>query len=113
MELRDIGVGRWTAWEAIGSRGTDSRIWTCGGPVYSDIGLDPCIEMGVRPDGVTAAVGYYDAAAIDALRAHPAVARVDGLRDVVTSLLLDVGGFGVERPDLTVNDAYWELFLSD
>jgi hypothetical protein len=27
----------------------------------------------------------------------------------VTGLLFDVGGFGVVRPGLTVNDAWWEV----
>ena len=69
--------------------------------------------MGVAPDGVVAAVGYFDGAALDELRAAPAVARVAELQDAVTGLLFDVGGFGVERPGLTVNDSYWELFLPD
>ena len=34
-------------------------------------------------------------------------------RDSLTGLLFDIGGFGVERPGLTVNDRYWELFLAD
>jgi hypothetical protein len=69
--------------------------------------------MGVEPDGVTAGVGYFDDQLVDAVRAHQDVARVDGLRDALTDLLFDVGGFGVQPPDLTVNDAYWEMFLSD
>ena len=64
--------------------------------------------MGVTPDGVVAAVGYFDAAAQARLRGSDRVARVAELQDAVTGLLFDVGGFGVERPGLTVNDAWWE-----
>jgi hypothetical protein len=67
----------------------------------------------VTADGVVAAAGYFDGAALDELRAASTVAQVAGLQDAVTGLLFDVGGFGVERPGLTVNDSYWELFLAD
>ena len=66
-----------------------------------------------REHGVVAAAGYLDDRAVDRLKASPSVARVDDLRDSLTGLLFDVGGFGVERPGLTVNDRYWELFLAD
>ena len=113
VELQQQGNGRWTAFEAIGSSAHDQLTWTCGGPVVPSSALAPCRAMGVDPTGVSAAVGYYTDDGIEALREHPGVARVDGLRDAVTSMLFDVGGFGVERPDLTVNDHYWELFLAD
>ena len=113
LALPDRSKGRWTAFEAIGSARRDSLVWTCGGPVVPDRRLRPCRALGVRPDGVSAAAGYFDGDAVRALRDHPSVARVDELQDAVTSLLFDVGGFGVERPDLTINDAYWELFLAD
>ena len=58
-------------------------------------------------------MGYFQESAIKRLREDDSVARVDGLRDGVTSLLFDIGGFGVAAPDLTINDAYWELFLAD
>jgi hypothetical protein len=105
------GSGAWTAFEAIGSSGRSDLPWTCGGPVGTVLGLDRCLDLGVSADGVVAAVGYLDDAALDELRAAPTVARVAELQDAVTGLLFDVGGFGVERPGLTVNDAYWELFL--
>jgi hypothetical protein len=107
-----VGEGRWTAFEAIGSSGRDALAWTCGGPVSAELGLGPCREMGVTPDGVAAAVGYFDDAALAELRGAPSVARVDELQDTVTGLLFDVGGFGVERPGLTVNDHYWELSIA-
>ena len=111
--LERHGVGGWTAFESIGSRAGDGLTWTCGGPFEPDLALKPCRRMGVRPDGVTAAVGFFDDDGVDALRAELIVAQVDSLRDSVTNLLFDVGGFGVEAPGLTVNDAYWELFLAD
>jgi hypothetical protein len=111
LDLPD-GAGRWTAFEAIGSSSRDGQRWTCGGPVDPSLGLRPCRSMDVRPDGIVAAVGYFDRDTADALRAHPSVARVDGLRDALTGILADLGGFGVQPPDLTVNDAYWELFLA-
>lgn len=112
MSLPSSGSGRWTAFETIGSSHQDDLTWTCGGPISTDLGLSPCRDMGVAPDGVVAAVGYFDDAALSELRNAPTVARVADLQDVVTDLLFDVGGFGVERPGLTVNDAYWELYLS-
>ena len=69
--------------------------------------------MGVAVDGISAAVGYLDEPAAEQLRAHPDVVAVDGLRDSLTDLLFDVGGFGVERPGLTVNDRYWQRVLAD
>jgi hypothetical protein len=75
--------------------------------------MDRCRDFGVTPDGVVAAVGYFDDAALDELRGASAVARVGALQDAVTGLLFDVGGFGVQRPGLTVNDSYWELFLPE
>jgi hypothetical protein len=67
--------------------------------------------MGVEPDGIVAAAGYFDEDALAELRVDARVARVTELQDAVTGLLFEVGAFGVERPGLTVNDAYWELFL--
>jgi len=113
MDLQDSGSGRWTAWEAIGTKQGDPLTWTCGGPIDDDLRLAPCRAMGVRPEGITAAIGYYSEAAANVLRDDRSVAQIDGLRDAVTSLLSDLGGFGVEPPDLTINDAYWDLFLSD
>ena len=107
------GSAKWTAFEAIGSSQADSLTWTCGGPVTTELALAPCKAMGLAIDGVTAAVGYLDDPAVNDLRADPAVAHVDGLRDPITGLLFEVGGLGVERPGLTVNDRYWETFLSD
>jgi hypothetical protein len=52
---------------------------------------------------------YFDAAAQAELQGSDRVARVAELQDAVTGLLFDVGGFGVERPGLTVNDAWWEI----
>ena len=106
------GAGRWTAFEAIGRSDRAPGTWTCGGPVHPDSGLRPCRAMDVKPDGVVAAVGYFDDATLEALRGRSDVARVDGLRDSITGFLSDLGGFGVQPPDLTVNDAYWDLFLS-
>jgi hypothetical protein len=111
--LISVGSGKWTAFEAIGSKPGDELPWTCGGPVRDKLRLAPCRDMGVRAEGVSGAIGYFDDLAVGQLRDHPAVARVDGLRDSLTGLLFDVGGFGVERPGLTVNDRYWELFLAD
>lgn len=107
------GETRWTAFEAIGSVAGDALSWTCGGPVMRELALGPCAELGVDTDGVTAAVGYLDGEARRGLSENPSVARVDGLRDSITGLLFDVGGFGVERPGLTVNDRYWDLFLAE
>ena len=106
------GEGRWSAFEAIGKSPRAPGMWTCGGPVHAAAGLRPCRSMDVRPDGVVAAVGYLDADSVEALRRDARVARVDDLRDAITGFFSDIGGFGVQPPDLTVNDAYWELFLA-
>lgn len=111
-DLVSVGSGKWTAFEAIGSSPVDARPWTCGGPVDDAVRLAQCRAMGVRPQGITAAVGYFDSLAVDQLRSDPAVAAVDTLQDSLTGLLFDVGGFGVEPPGLTVNDRYWELILA-
>jgi hypothetical protein len=110
--LISAGSAKWTAFEAIGSMPVDDLTWTCGGPFDDVSRLAPCASMGVRVEGVTAAVAYVDPIAERQLREHPDVAVVDSLRDSLTGLLFDVGGFGVERPGLTVNDRYWELFLT-
>jgi hypothetical protein len=115
-ELRDIvsvGSAKWTAFEAVGRAAQDDRTWTCGGPVDETLRLKPCRALGVDLDGISAVVGYLDENAIAQLRTHADVAAVDGLRDSITGLLYDIGGFGVERPGLTVNDRYWELVLTD
>lgn len=111
--LVTAGSAKWTAFEAIGSSGRDELVWTCGGPVDPELRMAPCRGLGVRVEGITAAVGFLDDIASARLRQHEAVAAVDRLRDSLTGLLFDVGGFGVERPGLTVNDRYWELFLAD
>lgn len=108
-----VGSGKWTAFEAIGSHPQDDLIWTCGGPVDDVLRLGPCRSMGVRPDGITAAVGYFDELAIAQLRDDLAVVAVDDLQDSLTGLLFGVGGFGVEPPGLSVKDRYWELVLAD
>jgi hypothetical protein len=113
LALPDAGSRKWTAFEAIGSSEVDDLVWTCGGPATQALGLRPCKSMGVEVDGVVAAVGYFDDEARAQLADHPDVAEVQGLRDSLTGLLFAFGGFGVERPGLTVNDRYWELFLSD
>ena len=67
-----------------------------------------------QPDGVVAAVGLLRRrGARRRCAARRPVARVAELQDAVTGLLFEVGGFGVVRPGLTVNDSYWELFLPD
>jgi hypothetical protein len=109
LALPGVGTGRWTAFEAVGRIEGDGLPWTCGGPVDVDLGLRPCRGFGVRPDGVVAAVGYFDGAGLDALRATPQVARISDLRDPLTGLLFDLGALGVVAPGLTVNDGYWEL----
>ncbi len=111
-DLVSVGSGKWTAFEAIGSGEGDDLIWTCGGPVDDAIAMAPCRAMGVHPQGVSAAVGYFDAVAVGQLREDVAVAAVEPLQDSLTGLLLGVGGFGVEPPGLTVNDRYWELVLA-
>jgi hypothetical protein len=105
------GAGRWTAFEAIGRSERDDLVWTCGGRISPVLELRPCRAMGMDPDGVVAAVGYFDETAISELRSAATVARVAPLQDPVTGLLFDVGGFGVERPGFTVNDSYWELYV--
>ncbi len=115
-ELRDlitVGNAKWTAFEAVGSAEDDTLTWTCGGPWDDELRLGPCKTLGVRVDGISAAVGYLDDHAVGQLREHADVAAVDGLRDSLTGLLFDVGGFGVERPGLTINDRYWQLVLTD
>lgn len=115
-ELRDlvsVGSAKWTAFEAVGRAAQDDRLWTCGGPVDETLRLKPCRALGVEVDGISAVAGYLDEYAVTQLRAHADVAAVDGLRDSITGLLYDIGGFGVERPGLTVNDRYWELVLTD
>ncbi len=82
----------------MGSSGQDALTWTCGGPVSAELDLRPCRDMGITPDGVVAAVGYFDGDAQAELRSSDRVARVAELQDAVTGLLFDVGGFGVERP---------------
>jgi hypothetical protein len=109
LALPLAGEGRWTAFEAVGSNGQDALTWTCGGPVSAELDLRPCRDMGIAPEGVVAAVGYFDGDAQAELRSSDRVARVAELQDAVTGLLFDVGGFGVERPGLTVNDAWWEV----
>jgi hypothetical protein len=109
LALPAAGEGRWTAFEAVGSHEQDELTWTCGGPVSAELETRPCRDMGMTPDGVVAAVGYFDAAAQAGLQGSDRVARVAELQDAVTGLLFDVGGFGVERPGLTVNDAWWEI----
>ena len=113
LALPAAGSGAWTAFEAIGASERSDLPWTCGGPVGTLSGLERCRDLGVSADGVVAAAGYFDAAALDELRIAPTVARVAELQDAVTGLLFEVGGFGVVRPGLTVNDSYWELFLPD
>jgi len=113
MGLISVGSAKWTAFEAIGTdaHGRDERTWTCGGPVDAELRLRPCSSLGIEVAGITAMVGYHDDLATRQLRASADVAAVDGLQDRLTGLLLDVGGFGVERPGLTVDDRYWELVL--
>ena len=115
-ELRDlvsVGSAKWTAFEAIGTVAGDDRTWTCGGPFDDGLRLMPCEALGVEAEGISAVVGYLDELAADQLRGHADVVAVDGLRDSLTGLLFDIGGFGVERPGLTVNDRYWELVLAE
>jgi hypothetical protein len=107
--LPGAGTGRWTAFEAVGTHPQDDLTWTCGGPAIADLELQVCRDMGVTPDGVVAAVGYFDGQARDALAGSDAVARVGELQDALTGLLYQVGGFGVVRPGVTVNDAWWEI----
>jgi hypothetical protein len=103
------GPGRWLAFEAAATVGGDERPWTCGGPVEARPGLAVCEELGVRPDGVTAVAGYVDGDTAGALGQDERVARVEPLRDPVMSLIGDLGGLDVDPPDLTINDAWWEV----
>ena len=112
-DLISAGSAKWTAFEAIGSSADDDRTWTCGGPFDQELRMGPCQRLGVEVEGLTAMAGYVDDAALEQLRASPDVVAVDQLRDSLTGLLFDVGGFGIERPGLTVNDRYWELVLND
>jgi hypothetical protein len=111
--LISVGSAKWTAFEAIGSTAQDDLTWTCGGPFDDQLRVAPCKSLGVAIDGVTAAVGYLDDLAADQLREHPDVAEVERLRDPLTGLLYEVGGLGVVRPGLSINDRYWELFLAE
>jgi len=113
MGLISMGSAKWTAFEAIGSSSEDDLAWTCGGPVDGEQRLRPCRGLGVDVDGLTAMVGYLDDLAVGQLRGHSDVAVVDELQDQLTGLLAGVGGLGVERPGLAVDDHYWELFLTD
>ncbi|CAN5681260.1 hypothetical protein BH23CHL8_BH23CHL8_27840 [soil metagenome] len=110
VALEDAG-GRWSAFEAIGSAERDDLTWTCGGPVLETPGTQACATLGVQPAGVVAGGGAFPEDALEQLRGSPVVASVEPRQDAVTGLLGEVGGFGVEPPDLTLNDAYWRLFL--
>lgn len=112
-DLITAGSAKWTAFETVGTSSQDDRTWTCGGPFDRELRTAPCPRLGVDVDGLTAMVGYLDDVAVEQLRASADVVAVDSLRDSLTGLLFDVGGFGVERPGLTINDRYWELVLKD
>jgi hypothetical protein len=103
--------GRWAAFEAIGWTERDDLTWTCGGPVHDTPGTLECASLGVQAEGVVAGGGAFPEAALERLRRDPAVALVERRQDALTRLLGEVGGLGVEPPDLTLNDAYWRLFL--
>jgi hypothetical protein len=103
------GLGRWLAFEAAATVRGDDRPWTCGGPVEERPGLAVCEQLGVEPQGITALAGYVDPGTGASLRADPRVARVDGLRDPVETLIGDLGGLDTDPPDLTINDAWWEI----
>jgi hypothetical protein len=111
--LISVGSGKWTAFEAVGSHGGDGLLWTCGGPVEDAVRLEACRRMGVRPDGISAAVGFFDDLALGQLREHQDVAAVETLQDTLTELLVGVSGLGLEPPGLAVNDRYWEIVLAD
>ena len=111
--LVSAGSAKWTAFEAIGSHPDDRRTWTCGGPFDDDLRFGPCRSLGLELDGLTAAVGYLDPIAAGQLRESDDVVAVEALRDPLTGLLFAIGGLGVERPGLTVNDRYWELVLTE
>ena len=110
--LVSAGSAKWTAFEAVGSHPQDGFSWTCGGPFDDELRLGPCKTLGLELEGMSAAVGYLDPIAADQLREHDDVIAVEGLRDQLTGLLFAIGGFGVERPGLTINDRYWELVLT-
>jgi hypothetical protein len=111
--LPGAGRAKWTAFEAIGSSRLDGSTWTCGGPVTPEARTRPCKALGVEIDGVTAAVGYLDDEALARLDGHRQVVEIEELQDALTGLLYEIGGLGVERPGLTIDDRYWDLFLSD
>jgi hypothetical protein len=72
-------------------------------------GLAVCEGLGVRPEGVTAVAGYVDGATAAALGEDGQVARVEALRDPVTSLIGDLGGVDGDTPDRTNNQGWWEI----
>jgi hypothetical protein len=111
--LVSAGSAKWTAFEAIASHPQDDLVWTCGGPFDDELRLGPCRTLEVEPRGVSAAVGYLDPVAADQLRRSDDVVAVEPLRDSLTGLLFSIGGLGVERPGLTVDDRYWELVLTE
>jgi hypothetical protein len=111
--LISAGSAKWTAFEAIGSHPQDELTWTCGGPYDDQLRFGPCHTLGVDVEGMTAAVGYLDPVAADQLRYSGDVVAVERLRDSLTGLLFEIGGLGVERPGLTINDRYWELVLTE
>ncbi len=111
--LVSAGSAKWTAFEAIGSHPEDRRTWTCGGPFEDQLRFGPCRTLGLEVEGMTAAVGYLDPVAVDRMRDSDDVVAVDSLRDSLTGLLFSIGGLGVERPGLSVNDRYWELVLTE
>jgi hypothetical protein len=112
-DLVSAGSAKWTAFEAIGSHLQDELRWTCGGPFDDELRLEPCKHLGLEVDGLTAAVGYLDPVAAGQLRESDGVVAVEGLRDSLTELMFAIGGLGVERPGLTVDDRYWELVLNE
>lgn len=111
--LVSAGSAKWTAFEALGSHPEDRRTWTCGGPFEDQLRFGPCRTLGLEVEGMTAAVGYLDPVAVDRMRDSDDVVAVDSLRDSLTGLLFSIGGLGVERPGLSVNDRYWELVLTE
>ena len=111
--LVSAGSAKWTAFEAVGAHPQDELTWTCGGPFDPQLRFGPCRDLGLNLEGMTAAVGYLDPVAADQLRASDDVVAVEGLRDSLTDLLFSIGGLGVERPGLTINDRYWDLVLTE
>jgi hypothetical protein len=111
--LISAGSAKWTAFEAIGSSPGEQRTWTCGGPFEDELRFGPCRSLGLEVDGLSAAVGYLDSIAAGQLRESDDVVAIEALRDPLTGLLFAIGGLGVERPGLTVNDRYWELVLTE